>query len=178
MKRPTLGSIVYDIAQKKEENLSVIEVQRELQKDCPNELVNCVLHAQKKIECFDTCDKDYCKGREAFTGSFYIEMIPIDVPLMLNKAYRFKYIPKKACPTPNYDQYLFYYNDQSEQIEFIWSVPDRGTCYHLLENAHLVVAEEKQLLENVQAYSNGLLFQIMKERNKEAQDSPIIESKE
>jgi polyphosphate kinase len=178
MKRPTLGSIVYDIAQKKDEKLSVIEVQRELQRDCHNELINCVLHAQKKIDCFDSCDKDYCKDRETFSGSFYIEMIPIAIPLMLDRAYRFKYIPKKACPTPNYDQNLFYYNHKSEQVEFIWAVPDKGACYHLLENAHLVVPEEKQLLDNVIAYANGTLFQIMKHRNKEVQDSPILEIKE
>ena len=119
-------------------------------------------------------DRDYLKALETcvrdnyhrFEGDFFIEVITKREKILENVV-RNLFASRHSCPTPNYDQSVFKYNHVTSDLEYIWTVPDRETCYTYLEN-HLIV-EEKELLEMVKAFANGILLQKCRELNGEVE---------
>lgn len=149
MNKPTLGSIVQDLSLKTPESQDPIEIQRELQKD----------YRKNLLEAAN-------RGVKRYSGDFYIHVEKKAEPLLPN-TFRHYFIDKQSCPTPNYDQDVYKYNRQKEEIEYLWTVPDRGTCFHLMENKHLVVPTEQWLLSFVVKFANGELYKLCKELNGE-----------
>ena len=94
-------------------------------------------------------------------------------PLLPN-TYRNYFIDRQTCPTPNYDQAVYRYNRKKEQIEYIWSIPDRETCHHLRINAMHVVPRERELLSFVLKFADGTLFKLCKKLNGEKLETPEL----
>jgi hypothetical protein len=149
MNKPTIGSIVQDLSLKTPESQDPIEIQRQLQKD----------YMKNLLEAVD-------RGYKRFLGDFYIHVEKKAEPL-LERTFRHYFIDKQDCPTPNYDQDIYRYSRIKGEIEYLWSVPDRETCFHLMANKHLVVPEEQWLLSFVIKYDNGELYKLCKELNGE-----------
>jgi hypothetical protein len=139
------------------------------------------------VEAWEAKEKDYLKNliecaeinRKKFDGDFYIlttvkneEIFNKYLPMPVLREY---FIALKDCPTPNYDQNLYFYNSKLEQIEFIWSIPDRETSQMLHANRDIVDESEKWLLKFVLDYADGTLFRLMKSRNGEQIDSPLLD---
>ena len=156
MTKQTLGSIVTDLSQKKSDSHDPIEIQRAVYKDYMKNLTTAV-------------DRGYKK----YPGDFFIHVETKAEPLLPN-TFRNYFIDKLACPTPNYDQSVFRYNREAGQIEYIWTIPDRETCHHLLEHAHEVAKEERELLGFVVKFNNGSLYRLMKKLNGEKLDTPEL----
>src|SRR5882672_8312014 len=117
MKRQTVGKIAHDLLNKTDvydKSVTVIDQQRESQKDYIKELLEAVE-----------------RGRKRWPADFYIHVETKVEPLMLNTL-RHYFIDKGACPTPFYDQSVFRYNSAVEQIEYLWTIPDKETCEHLI----------------------------------------------
>lgn len=158
-KRETVGKISSDLLQKKQAPVRVMDQAAEMQKDWPQLLIENVM-----------------ESRKVHKGDIYIDVQVKTEPLMPN-VIRPYFVAKTSCPTPNYDQNLFRYDHKTEQIEFLWSVPDRETCHYLLNNAHLVEKSEWDLLRFVQEFKDGTLFKKMKMLNGEKLETPELEKK-
>src|SRR3990167_4938546 len=94
-------------------------------------------------------------------------------PLMPNVIRNYFY-GRLSCPTPDYDQTVYFYDQESDIIEFLWVIPSKDACLYLKENALLVDPAESQLLRFVLDFADGTLFAIAKTRNRERSDSPLL----
>lgn len=158
--KDTVGKIAYDqILKDLEETKTPTynEQSKEMLKD----------YMSKVLECVETNKKTYF-------GDFYVETITIEVPLMKGKVYRFKYIGKKACPSPTYDQTVFKYHKRDDRLEYLWTIPDKETCYYFKNHALEIPPDQKKLLEFVLDDSCNELLRKAKKLNGEEMDSPLI----
>lgn len=159
MTKQTVGSIVNELSKKEPETRDPIELQREMQKNYMSDLLQAV-------------DRGYKK----YSGDFFIH-VEKKAERLLPNTFRTYFIDRLTCPTPNYDQDVFRYDRKKGEIEYIWSIPDRETSHHLIENAPLVVQEERQLLNFVLSFADGTLFKLCKKYNGEKLESTELETR-
>ena len=160
MEKKTVGAIVSELSQKQPETLDPIEIQRATEQD----------YIKNLTEAVD-------RGYQRYKTSFFIEVQTKDEKILQN-TFRLYFIDRKSCPTPNYDQTVYRFNYEKGQIEYIWTVPDRETCFHLLEHANEVVKEEQELLKYIIKFANGSLFMISKQYNNEKLETPELAKKD
>lgn len=146
---PTVGAQALSLMEKEPEVTTVIDQQRAMQEDYLHELVTCVQEFRKQHE-----------------GSFFVCVLTKNEKLMPN-VFRNYFIPRMTCPTPNYDQAVYRFNKEKEDIEFIWSLPCKEACEYLRENSLAVPQEEHDLLYFVLAFADGTLDKMCKQLNKE-----------
>ncbi len=156
MKRKTVGAHSLELSQKTPESVDPIELERAMQEDYMKNLVECAENASKKWK------KD-----------FYIAVLTKNEKLMPN-VFRNYFAARESCPTPEYDQSVFKYNYGLEQLEYIWTVPSKDSVYHLINNSHLVVFAERELLLMCRQFVDGSLFTLSKKLNGEQADSPLL----
>jgi hypothetical protein len=154
--KKTVGEQYLDISCKLPESRDPIELQREMQKGYIDELSKCVVEFRKK------CSAD-----------FWVVVLTKRERLMEN-ILRFYYFGRHSCPTPDFDQSLYFYDSKAEEIRFVWSIPDKDTCHHLRNNALYVHDSERNLLQFILEFFDGTLFEKAKRFNKEVKDSPIL----
>ncbi len=157
-KKVTIGKLAYDLMVKPQESHN------------PNE------HGNAMLTTFDddfySCIKE--NSKKYTNNNFYIVVITKREPIM-NVTLRNYFFARKTCPTPDYDQAVFYYNRSEQSIDFLWVIPDREVCIHLIINALHVAPAEKELLNFVIDYKEGTLSEIAKKRNKEMKYSDLLE---
>lgn len=154
--RKTVGAIALELMQKEAPSRDPIEIQREMQKEYLDELVKCVELNKAKIH-----------------GDFFVSVLTKNEKLMPN-VFRNYFLATKACPTPTYDQSVFWYRSTAEQLEYLWTVPSKDTCIYFKKNAHLVTQEEKQLLQFVLDFYDNTLLKVSKRLNNEEEKSPFL----
>lgn len=157
MSKKTVGEISLELSQKSPESRDPIELQREMQKEYVDNLVECVRNF-----------------KETTTADFYIMVITKNERLMTN-VFRNYFSGRLSCPTPDYDQALYRYKSKEQCIEFVWVIPSKDTCIHLLENSNIVAEEERELLQYVIDFKDGSLYALAKKLNGESKGSPFIE---
>ncbi len=156
----TIGSQLLQLSQRNVDKMSVVEAWKMKEQDYTNAL----------IECAET-------NRKIFHGDFFIVTM-LKLEKLLSNAlptFREYFIAQEACPTPNYDQNVYKYTKETEEISYIWSIPDRETSHYLFENQAIIDQSERQLLEFVLKFADGSLFRLMKKLNGEKHDSPELE---
>lgn len=156
--RKTVGSLSQELLQKQFDTRDPIELQREMQQEYIDNLVACV---QKNIS--------------HFRGDFYVVIITKKEPLMPN-VLRNYFFARKSCPTPDYDQTVYRYKYAAEELEYVWCVPDRETCFVFLENKDKVIFEETELLKTIIDFNDGSLFRMAKKLNNEQEGSILLDS--
>lgn len=152
----TVGQISQELLVKTPDTLSPIENMQEQLTDYDKNI----------FECVERCKKQY-------HGDFYLVVITKKEPLMPN-VLRNYFTGRLSCPTPDYDQTLYKYDCEDDDIFFMWTIPSRDTCHLLLENREHVSPEEYGLLEFVLKFADGTLFREAKKLNGEQEDSPLL----
>lgn len=155
-KRKTVGAAASELMQQTLTTRDPIELQRSMQEDYFDELVECV-----------------SRNKSSFDGNFFIVVITKKERLMPN-VIRNYFFARNSCPTPDYDQAVYRYHAQDELIEYLWCIPDKQTCLLLKENA--LEVQEKDLLQHVLDFADGSLFALAKKLNSEQYHSPFLES--
>jgi hypothetical protein len=92
---------------------------------------------------------------------------------LLENVLRNYFIPKLACPTPNYDQAVFKYIHEKGDLVFMWVIPDRGTCFYFKENYAQIPPEEKDLLQFIRMFDDGTLLKLAKRVNGEETETIV-----
>jgi hypothetical protein len=149
VKKDTFGKIASELLQKEPEERSVIELQRSMNEKYYENLIKCAM-----------------RERENFTGSFFITVITKNEKLFPN-TFRHYYFARHTCPTPDYDQSVFFYDRRDEEIRYIWTIPSQDACHYLINNALYVAPEERDSLNFVLQFKNGDLFKIAQHLNGE-----------
>lgn len=113
------------------------------------------------------------KERMKYQHDFYIE-VQIRKEKLMPNVFRNQFFSKKACPTPTWDQNLYKYHYLADELEYLWTVPDKQTCQIMHANALDVPESERTLLNFVLDFHDGTLFKRMKKLNGEEVETPII----
>jgi len=161
-KKETLGQAILNLEGKTPDSLDPVEITEEMGN-------------KEYIKGLHKCIE---KTLENFTQDFYITAIRVQIPLMQNKAYKLLFKSRITCPSPQYDEDAWQYHSGTGSIEFLWAVPDSGTCHMLKYNALIVDPEERQLRDFAIAMLDGSLLKRAKELNGEKEEQNIILSLE
>lgn len=156
MNQDTVGSQILNIASRQLDKISATEAWDRKKDDYLSELI----HAAET-------------NRTKFDGDFFI-VVNIKLEKIFESAlpvFHEYYIAQSTCPTPNYDQTLYKFNAVKEQIEYIWTIPDRETAHYLIANKEIVDKSEHELLNFVLQFADGSLYKLCKKLNNEKPDS-------
>jgi hypothetical protein len=156
----TAGQIALELAQKTPDTTRVIEIVQESFEDYEKKLV-------------DTIEK----ARLKYPADFFIVVLSkLERALSLDgRPFIRRLIADTAvCPSPFYDQVVYKYHRNAEDLQFLWSIPDPETCSYLENHSSMIPKEEYQLLDFVQRYHNGSLLNWAKRLNNEDPDAPSI----
>jgi hypothetical protein len=88
-----------------------------------------------------------------------------------------KIIPlaRKSCPTPVYKQSVWKYKTITDDLEFLWSIPDMILYYHILNNKEKYINDKEtaDLAKFVILMETGELLEWVKRENGEKIDAVI-----
>lgn len=152
-KRRTVGQEALDLFQNGAQELSAVALQQEMTREYYQNLIDCAL-----------------KDRKLYSGKFFIVVITKNERLLPN-VFRNYFYSRHTCPTPDYDQSVFRYNNLTEEIEYLWTIPSQDACFHLIANMNEVHVDEHELLSYVLSFKKGKLFTLAKKLNGE-RDTP------
>jgi hypothetical protein len=155
---PTVGKTASQLLTKTPDSCDPIEIRREMQKEYLDNLLQCVSDHRKKMPT-----------------DFYVVVLTKNERLLPN-VFRNYFFARSSCPTPDYDQSVFKFYSEREEIVFLWSIPSQDACIHLKENAILVAPEERELLACVLDFADGTLYKLAKKLNSEQVDSGFLQS--
>ena len=98
--------------------------------------------------------------------NFYIVAITKRERLMSNVIRNF-FLGRLSCPTPDYDQAVYFYNCGNDDLEFLWVIPSRQACFYFISHPLEIAPEESHLLRYVLNFADGSLFKMAQKRNNE-----------
>jgi hypothetical protein len=156
MIKETVGKQLFDkLMKEKPESVPVMVMSEAMNENHMPELLLCV-------------DRSYA----CFMGDFYIEVLK-KREKALGTVFRTYFNPRSTCPTPMFDQDVYKYDKTKGSLDYLWSVPDKDTCYYLRDNIQYVVPEERMLLSYVISYFDGSLLKVCKKLNGESLEAGV-----
>ena len=158
-KKKTVGAAATELAAKADNKHTVIDQMRENLTDYEKEVLACAE-----------------RGLATYKHDFFVVILTKKERLLEN-VFRNYFLHRKSCPTPEYDQTVFRVTYNPQDIELIWTIPDKETCFVYLRDAVLVHPEEKELLNYVIGFNDGTLDQLARKLNKEPGTSLFLENK-
>lgn len=159
MTKPTVGQAAYELLQVTPPERNPIELERAMHKDYEKQVLLCI-ETHKKL----------------YPGSFYVVVLTKMERLMQN-VLRHYFFARLSCPTPDYDQCVYYYDRDADYVSEVWVIPSQEASHHLKDNALYVAPAEQKLLSYVLDFADGTLFLQAKQRNGEQIDSPLLENR-
>lgn len=97
---------------------------------------------------------------------FYVVVLSRAERLMHNVK-RLVFFGRHSCPTPDYDQTVYRYSHERDDLDFIWVIPDKPACIFYMQNALHLLPEEKELARFVFDFRDGTLGKLAAKLNKE-----------
>lgn len=152
MSKETVGKKALELQLKEAETQDPIELERAMHEDFEKHMLECAERGLKKN-----------------SGDFYIVVLTKREKLLKN-VLRHYFLDLGACPTPNYDQAVYKYDKENDDISLVWVIPDRETCFVMKDNAVTIVPEERELLRYVLDFADGTLYKKCLELNGELDD--------
>lgn len=120
---------------------------------------------------WDTIEK--AKHHNLYTNrDFYVVLLMKWERAIKNTPRTFAFA-RRSCPTPTYKQAVWKYHHQSNEIEFLWSLPDGLMYYHLIHNIATIPKEQHQLAQFCILNEEGKLLDWVKKENGEKKDAVI-----
>jgi len=114
------------------------------------------------------------RGCRTYDSDFYVVVIFKKEKLMQNVIRQY-FFPRVSCPTPDWDQTVYFFNRTSCTLEFVWTVPDKNICEYMTSPGFIPGPEEFELCRMVRDFHDGTLLIKSKKLNKESHDSNIIQ---
>lgn len=138
--RKNVGAYSQELAVKPLDTRDPIELERAMQKDYLKNVIECI-----------------ARSKSNFPDDFFVVVLTKRERLMQN-VIRLYFVARQSCPTPNYEQAVFRYIAKDDKVEYIWTIPDRDTCFTYLTQALMVAPEERQLLNYILDFKSGELY--------------------
>jgi len=114
------------------------------------------------------------EGCKAWPGDFFV-VVASKVERTMHNVIRNLIFHRRTCPTPNYDQIVYKYICKTDEIEFIWAVPDKASCEYIKKYPFEVPDNYKDLMKTVFDFYDDTLLNIAKHLNGEESEDLIKE---
>lgn len=160
--KETAGKIVTDILSK----------DPELIKDPIDEARSVRLEMQK--DYVQKVENTIQEGLKTYSGDFFVVVEGKREKLMPNVIRNFIF-HRNTCPTPHYDQTVYHYHRKTDEVEFLWVIPDKRTCEWMKKYPLDVPESERDLLNLVYDFYDDNLLEKAKILNKEVTDNYVKE---
>jgi hypothetical protein len=154
----TIGQIVLDLSKKKQDTLFV----KDLAPDMLEE------HMANVIKCLEDNYEQF-----KHEDQFFIQ-VATKHERVLKTTYRQYFNPRYTCPTPFYDQTVYRWDNKTQQLEELWTIPDLDTCDYLIENITQLPTNELILAKFAVMFRLGSLLDVCKKLNKEENSLNLI----
>ena len=138
-KKKTVGAEALERLAKGDNKQGVIDTQREVDKD---------YFPQMEI-----CIQNHKEWREPF----YIVVHHKKEKLLENVIRRY-FIGMQSMPTPQWDQTLWRYTPKTEELRFIWTLPDENTAMWMASNPHELTEHHGELVNFIMEFLNKKLY--------------------
>jgi hypothetical protein len=158
-KNVPIGKISSDLLSKSSDPVTVVDQARAMTEDYMDNLVEC---AKSGVKAYSSLNKPY----------FFVVVLTKIERLMRN-VYKNYFLHRLTCPHPNYDQTVYKYDLVNHNLELLWVVPDRNTCFTYMNSPKVVDPEELPLLEYVLKYESKELYRLAKQLNNEKDDENL-----
>ena len=110
----------------------------------------------------------YNRGKKIYHDSdFYIVVLVKHEKLLGHKVLHPLFMPRKSCPTPQWDQTVYQCKRESGDIVLLWTLPSKEVCQYYIDTATTTEPEEWDLLRFILMDKNGELLTLAKKLNKE-----------
>ena len=103
-------------------------------------------------------------GKKEFNKDFYIDVI-WSLPKHGDGEIKHQMLAFDGIPTPHFNQSVYRYIRSADDVELIWSIPDKETCLEMYYNKDSVHPDEYPLLEQIMNYFDGTIFRKVDERD-------------
>jgi hypothetical protein len=157
--KPTVGKIASELAYKDPGDHTFAEQGKEQLKDYLPNLIS-------KVE----------EGKKSMPNSNFYIVVLTKCERLLRNVYRHYFFTRISCPTPDYDQAVYLYRSDKDELEFLWVVPDPRTIRYFMDNVFDIPEEDRCLLKYIFDFNDGKLDKLARSLNgeKEEQLNPII----
>lgn len=107
-------------------------------------------------------------GIKTYPGDFFVVVLTLMPRIGFNTPHC-KFFHRWSAPTPGWDQNVYHFRRSSDDLELLWSIPDKQTCTHYLQQLQTlsVHPEEKELAQYVLDFYSGDLLERAKRLNGE-----------
>ena len=112
------------------------------------------------------------RGKKELWADFFVVVLQKKERL-LDNVVRNQFLYRSSCPTPTYNQSVFRYSFKDDELEYVWSLPDKSSCFMLKANALMVAPEERDMLKFVLDFFDGTLDTLAQTYNKETHKDPL-----
>lgn len=143
MKKKSVGQAALELQNKQDDKITPTEQMQEQLDTYESNISDCINFNIKRLG----------NGVE-----FFVIVITKKEPLMQN-VIRNYFFGRETCPTPDYDQIVYKYTN-TDDLELIWVIPSKDTCFLFKRDALFVKSEEKKLLKYVLDFADGTLFKL------------------
>lgn len=106
------------------------------------------------------------EGKKVYQGDFFIVVETKKEPKMHNVLRNYFFF-RQTCPTPTYDNTVYKYNYDDDNIEFLWVLPSKPIYQMIKDNFLKLTPDHKELIQFVLDDSDGTLLKICKKLNGE-----------
>lgn len=145
----TIGEKSLKLSQKKHDPVRVVDEAAEALKDYASDIKTCI----NRYNSLWICD-------------FYVVVILKKEPLLQNVMVD-KFFGRMSCPTPDYDQTVYFYDKMKEKLTFLWQIPSKPACLYMIQHKALIPPKEYALLKDVIDFAEGNLYRLAKRLNNE-----------
>lgn len=106
------------------------------------------------------------EGKREFDSDFYIAVLTKKERLM-NNVLRNYFVRRSTCPTPEWDQIVYKYHRQGDDLILMWVIPAKDVCNFFMDNALNCPPDQKELLGYVLDFNDGTLLKLARKLNGE-----------
>lgn len=137
--KKTVGQAAYELMSQPYYKQDAIETQREMLKGYHDELIKCV------------------EAHKDWTEPFYV-CVQTRRERTMNNVVRNQFYARKTRPAPNFDLALYYYDPKTEQLAFVWCIPDHASVEYICSHASSLPPEQGKLIEFCRSFKAGTLI--------------------
>jgi len=112
-------------------------------------------------------------GVKTYIGNFFVVIESKRERLMPNVVRNYIF-HRLSCPTPHYDQTVYAYNRQKDEIECLWSIPEKHTVQAIVENPIEYYSRAPEMTQIALDFNDGTLLhralEIVKKSDKHVEE--------
>jgi len=108
------------------------------------------------------------KYKSSFDGLFYVVVL-FKREKLIQKTLKIYYIAKQSCPSPSYEQAVFSFDPKTDELKFLWMIPQKSWVKFMYKNRHLLEVQGDPALPDIVDFVESRLCNRAVIMNKESE---------